>query len=811
MKLIVRKIVLLPFFLVLAACETNLGTDDLRVVNPDSIPLTFTWYSQIDVPIEIAGGEGGYSVRYIQNPEPGMAESDVEGALANNPLKLSVIKEEGTTKNTFRLQGLPVPFENTTPDEIDTEFWLEVSDGSSILYERYEFSIEPVGYDNVVTVFSAVEGEASLTNASGAAVTGKTVCEENTEVLPDPITTAYGRAYPILALLKLTGPVDVPVTLDYEISSVSNSDNAATPNIDFLPGTGELVFEAGVDACSVVVYIIDDLDVEGEESISVTLTNNSNVVADFNDVSILINIEDNEPDVESFEFSYVVAPGQQISVPVVINRPAFSDTLVPFSVNLAESSIDPQDFEITPSSRVLEFDEGQEENSFGITISGTLVSSSVDPKLVVEFPGDSEPSGTVEIIVNSFSKTDPLEPAAEPEFVSLSDLDGTLAAVANYDNGPQVTPRVYIFDGKGNQQTVGGSNYFELAAHTGDIVVKDSLVLPPSLDGQNLVLVTEVESNLGGTSWGKKDFMLVFLKLQNDGSIIEVSRSQHGSEEDDNVLAVYTGESGSFVVAGSSEGTTLDGEAVVPAQNGSDGFVYSFSETGSIEYRRFVGNDNNNSVSAVVTDDIGMKAVMSDNSGIEVRALDVDGAEDESLQKISLRIPSTFTVSNIEPLNSSFFALVVTAEFEIDQTPTPSLTQDVFLYSTSFGDQSTVVPSISVATAADDYGVDIARLERQEVMGLVGDTLGEFQEGSAIGVLGGRDAFFASVDYDSSMTLGKITQFGTPGSDYALYVEASNDEKFLVLWKEDHTSGDGSFRYRVTPFAPDGTNLEPLF
>ena len=264
-------------------------------------------------------------------------------------------------------------------------------------------------------------------------------------------------------------------------------------------------------------------------------------------------------------------------------------------------------------------------------------------------------------------------------------------------------------------------------------------------------------------------------------------------------------------MAGSSEGTTLDGEAVVPAQNGSDGFVYSFSETGSIEYRRFVGNDNNNSVSAVVTDDIGMKAVMSDNSGIEVRALDVDGAEDESLQKISLRIPSTFTVSNIEPLNSSFFALVVTAEFEIDQTPTPSLTQDVFLYSTSFGDQSTVVPSISVATAADDYGVDIARLERQEVMGLVGDTLGEFQEGSAIGVLGGRDAFFASVDYDSSMTLGKITQFGTPGSDYALYVEASNDEKFLVLWKEDHTSGDGSFRYRVTPFAPDGTNLEPLF
>ena len=71
--------------------------------------------------------------------------------------------------------------------------------------------------------------------------------------------------------------------------------------------------------------------------------------------------------------------------------------------------------------------------------------------------------------------------------------------------------------------------------------------------------------------------------------------------------------------------------------------------------------------------------------------------------------------------------------------------------------------------------------------------------------------FFASIDVKGTPVLSTVTQFGTPGDDFAIDVEAVNDEKFLVLWKENHTSGDGSFRYRITPFAPDGTNLAPLY
>ena len=812
LKLIVRKIVLLPLFLVLAACETNLGTDDLRVVNSISVPTDFTWYAQIDIPIEIAGGEGGYSVRYIQNPEPGMSEADIEDALGNNPVRLSVIKEEETTKNTFRLQGLPVPFENETPDDLDTEFWLEITDGSSTIIERYDFFVEPIDYDNVARSLAIREGEANLSNASGPAVARKNVCSENLDVLPEPVNTPFGRAFPALALVKFTAAVDVPITFDYEIIATESPGNTALPNVDFIPDSGQLVFEPGVDACSVVVYILDDFDVESSESISVVLTSVSNVVAELADITINFRIEDDEPELRPFDLSYVVAPGQSILFPVVLLRPAEDDVLVPFSVNSSESTIDEQDFAITPGSRVLAFNEGQDEGEVGVSISNSLVGSSVDPKLVIEFQGDNGTDGTVEVVVNSFSRTDPLVSAVEPDFVSINDLDGTVAAVASFDNGVQITPRVYIFDGNGDQQMIGGSSFYSLAAHTGNIVVRDVVVLPPSDDDKRFVLVTEVESNLGGTSWGNKDFMLVFLELKDDGSIIETSRSQHGSEEDDEVLSVYVDESGNFVIAGSSGGTTLDGEAVVPAQNDSDGFVYRFFEAGSIDYRRFVGNNNDNSVVATFTDDVGMKAVMTDSSsGIEVRALDVDGAEDLSLEKISLRIPATFDVTSIEPLRSSLLALTLSAEFEFNQTPTPSLTQDVLLYTGSFGDQSALTPITSIATSADDFSVDTARLEEQEVMAVVGDTFGEFQDGAAIGLLGDRDAFFASVDYSSTVTIGKVTQFGTPGNDFALYVEASNEQKFLVLWKEDHTSGDGSFRYRVTPFAPDGTNLEPLF
>ena len=812
LKLIVRKIVLLPLFLVLAACETNLGTDDLRVVNSISVPTDFTWYAQIDIPIEIAGGEGGYSVRYIQNPEPGMSEADIEDALGNNPIRLSVIKEEETTKNTFRLQGLPVPFESRLAAELESEFWLEVTDGSSILYERFEFSIKPVGYDNVNTALSTNEGSANLSVVNGPAVSQKKLCPEAREVLPEPITSPYGLAYPALALIKLTTAVDVPITFDYEVIATNTPSNTIIPNVDFLPDSGQLVFEPGITACVVPIYVLDDFEIETNESVSVVVSSNSTVAADFDEITITMRVVDNEPSMKPFDYSYVIAPGQSVVFNVELIKPAEANVLFPFSINNAESTIDEQDFAITPGSRVLAFNEGQDEGEVGVSVSTSLVGSSVDPKLVIEFQGDNGTDGTVEVVVNSFSRTDPLVSTVEPDFVSINDLDGKLAAVASFDNGVQITPRVYIFDGNGDQQMIGGSSFYSLAAHTGDIAVRDVVVLPPSDDGKRFVLVTEVESNLGGTSWGSKDFMLVFLELKDDGSITETSRSQHGSEEDDEVLSVYVDESGNFVIAGSSDGTTLDGEAVVPAQNDSDGFVYRFLEAGSIDYRRFVGNNNDNSVVATFTDDVGMKAVMTDSSsGIEVRALDVDGAEDLSLEKISLRIPATFDVTSIEPLRSSLLALTLSAEFEFNQTPTPSLTQDVLLYTGSFGDQSALTPITSIATSSDDFSADTARLEEKEVMAVVGDTFGEFQDGSAIGLLGDRDAFFASVDYSSTVTVGKVTQFGTPGNDFALYVEASNEQKFLVLWKEDHTSGDGSFRYRVTPFAPDGTNLEPLF
>ncbi len=40
---------------------------------------------------------------------------------------------------------------------------------------------------------------------------------------------------------------------------------------------------------------------------------------------------------------------------------------------------------------------------------------------------------------------------------------------------------------------------------------------------------------------------------------------------------------------------------------------------------------------------------------------------------------------------------------------------------------------------------------------------------------------------------------------------AVGDSKFLVLWQEDFTSGDGSLSYRISAFAFDGHKLSPDF
>lgn len=194
------------------------------------------------------------------------------------------------------------------------------------------------------------------------------------------------------------------------------------------------------------------------------------------------------------------------------------------------------------------------------------------------------------------------------------------------------------------------------------------------------------------------------------------------------------------------------------------------------------------------------------HDGLLVRVMDETGNDDLDIDDAEVSFKYGFDYAGMLNLGSGRSLITVSEHDGYGDRD-----RDISLYYLRIDNAASISEVASFSSLSGfDVAVSSDFLEDKEMAGVVGETLGEFDEGEAVGSVGERDVFFASVNVEGTPRMGKITQFGSPGNDYVIDVEAVNDEKFLVLWKEDYSSGDGSFRYRITPFAPDGTNLLPL-
>ncbi|KZY62978.1 hypothetical protein A3742_01100 [Oleiphilus sp. HI0071] len=792
----------------LVACETELPDNDVRILNESALPTEMTWYAPVDIPIEITGGQGGYAVRYIQNPESGMSEELIGEFEDVNRVELAVVHDSG---NTFRLQGVPVP-SALLDRNLDSAYWIEVTDGVSSIVVRVEFSISDVAIDELETFVSFAEGEANLRASSGPGVRGKTVCEEATEVEPDPISVAQGTAYPVQVVLKLSTAVSVPVVFDVSVLEASNVERVARSGVDFLPLQGQLSFAEGVTACSVTFYVIDDSEIEAIESLSVSFDGERNIVGDLGVSIVNVTINDDEPRVEPFDLEYIQSPGDTLAISFEIGAPAEKEIFVPVNVSLSETNLEDADYSLNPASRIVSIAEGESSGVFSISLGSPMVTAEPDPKLVIEVQGDSssDPRGVVSITVNSFNNTDPLDLDSGEHAVAATEGADSLYIATDYQNGANNAVRIRRLSSFGEAMLLNGAEFFELGVAGADFAVKGVEVISMSNGIDELALVIGTNINYAGSLWGGTDFVLVRFSIADDGTITELSRSQHGSESDDLVESVRFFDDQGLVITGSSSGSALDGEAVIAPSGQADGFVYLFDTGLGLDYRRFIGDDSDNVALGSGFTDTGVQVLTSDAQGIEVSSFDEDGFVDSDLPILEVRQFANYDFGGSDNYARDRLAFLVSSEYGSDLSVTPSLSKDIFFYDLTFNDSGSANSLFSIASSEDDVAIGLAKIEDKEVLGIAGDTLGEFQEGASISGVGGRDVFFASVGIQGTPSLGIVTQFGTPGEDYAIDIEAVNDEKFLVLWKENHTSGDGTFRYRIAPFAPDGTNLAPL-
>ncbi|KZZ56077.1 hypothetical protein A3762_11645 [Oleiphilus sp. HI0125] len=813
LKHLVQKLCVVISILVLAACETNLSTPDLRIVNEEALPTEMTWYSPIDIPIEIAGGEGGFNVRYIQNPEAGMSEELTEDAEGNNTISLSVVKQEGTQKNTFRLQGTPIPAVGDSPVALDSDYWLEVTDGSESFITRFPFTIGPVAIESFATSSSFDEGGANFSGVEGRNIRGKQVCTQLGSLPQNSIDKGFGLSYPNAVLLTLTEPVSIPLVFDYVISEDDSGNSPASPLSDFETSTGQVRFEPGDTACGFVLYLIDDLVIEPPETFKLDLLASQTIVSEFENRSVVVNIVDNEPRLKQESLSFIATPGDAKSFSIELSRPAENTLLVPFTVNEDNSTLSATDYSITPASQVVEIGEGEILGQVSVMIESTITSTEADPRFYIEFQGatvaDSEPQVEVEFIVNSFINTEAVYSSEPVDFVVIGADQNVYLGGGDRTNSSSV--RLYSLNKKGEARSVNFNDFYGISSLNGVLALKELVTLDTSNQTETLALVMEVEGRFDAVSdaWGGQDFVLMVLEVEEDGRVNLVHQSQHGSESDDLITNIDVTEQNELIVSGYTQGRSLDGSSIIPSQGQNEGFVYKFDANFDIDYARFIGDSFDNETIAVLADGSSVNSFFTSDSGIFSKTLDDDGFVDIDIETVELPQPSSFSVGGTLKYEEGFFGALVTSSFDNDQTATPSLSNDVFFYDFVIGESSEVRKLFSVATSQDDLGVDSVYFgkEDSERIGAIGETLGVFGDQSS---QGGRDVFFASINAQGRPELIKVNQFGTPGDDYAIDVIADSEDKFLVLWKEDHSSGDGTFRYRITPFSPDGENLLPI-
>lgn len=320
LKPLLKHFFVLCVVALLAACETDLGDEDLRIVNQSRLPKAFTYYVAIDFPIEIAGGNGGYSVRYIQNPEEGMSEEEIEDASSNNPLALKIVKDLDTQGNTFRLQGIPLPAENI--GELESTYWIEFTDGIHVKRRRVDFEINAPDIDTKLffgkRVTEAVSDIRSLTDALDRSIP---LCDSSSLSVPQVFDSPYGKAYPYMFLLGFKELLSVDVTLKYQLGKVASSGvKPARAYSDYLPVEGEVVVKAGELGCPINFYVIDDPVIEGDETVSVSITGIEGMLTPSNAVlSGVFTIIDNEPRLNQFGAEYTVNEHESVEIPISLS------------------------------------------------------------------------------------------------------------------------------------------------------------------------------------------------------------------------------------------------------------------------------------------------------------------------------------------------------------------------------------------------------------------------------------------------------------------------------------------------------------
>jgi len=830
--------------LLLSSCGHELSTGNK--VEPESLaiigsaPSKLYYDAELEFELGATGGDGVYRYRYIQNPE-NPDEDDTDFVF--NPVELTIENLDGA-KPLFKVKGI-----HRTEKGVDIEdiprgtysYQIELTDGKNVKLQSYEFDLDVSGVSVVSAELTPFEGRVDASAANSLLLSresGNTfICSSIDDNLFEKKTLPNGMTvYPYVFAIALEARILERVEFFYRFSSRYNEQlpekhksnlGLARPGVDYVDEERSVVFEAGQDLCVIYIDVLDDSIIEGSEQLSFEFYERKGGYVQ-NELGLTtIEIKDNEP-LPSYQTKKVIRnEGDKIIASLSLARPYLHPLSINVSIDDVNTTASSDDYLLTPENGVVVIPAGDLEASYTVSLLENQDDANLLTDDVISIVTDIDGQLSIdpyEITINEW-------PLAKDHEIVASSADGEKALALNINSLGVVSVLIEGLSSFDEEQSVviarkrdGTSLKLSDSATGALLLAKQGLRVKPVAIGSyisNATSLITIIANVDGkfsddVHRGLGDFVVAVYSRDSSGFYIQQSIKQYGSEGDDIATgATFDGKGGVYVF-GTSNGLEFDGVPSFEVNNGKkDGFVYKidFIENKAIwDSPRFIGTADDDSVLAL---DIGRNDVV-------LLAETINTDEDVFLRKISTAdngrdvegVAEAFISSTTKDHGSAirfdqndsiFFSLVDSSSILPSGNPTPSLSRDVNLL--SYDAEGRFQATKRVSTSDNDFSVDIEMLTNEDNLVIGGYTQGEF-EGNVKKGSSGNDAFISILPSgNSDSSVNTLFQFGTEGDDKLIDIENVSENKFLVLWSEDHTNGGGITRYRVSAFSSEGVML----
>lgn len=843
-----RILAVFALMLCLGGCETHLNSEPLEIIGTP--PKEMYYDSEFKYQFGVKGGNGLYSYRYIANPDndsvgsgetPG-AGGELEGVESKfNPVELTIERLE-QNKPGFWLRGTPsLGLGNEGSDLGDQEFKyeLEVTDGTATVRREYQFTLKK--NELALSSQNSIAREQQANNLRARSLVTarekgvKTECKQGAERSFEPSVVNGQVVYPLVIGVTLKAIPSRRVEIGYHfVSGYSEGGGeladvnfgVARPGVDYLEETRTLVFEPGEKNCLIYLNVLDDHLIERNELLAVHFSSESGTSVSTSGIIGDITIRDNEPSVTYESIKTTANEGDTVIREFSLSAPYDQPVDILVRVDTDKTTANSDDFSLQPVTGRVTIPAGVTKGSYAVTLLHNDDAGEVEDDVVA-----------IKTSIDKIKDHDPIE-------IAINKWRIANEVVAKQNEGVEVVDFVYgagKFFVLSKISTFSGEDALNITsfdaisgAVTGSAVrvAQEGLNISPVAmayaEGGGIFVVANVDGRFSGFShYGADDFIVLAFGEDEQGEYRLSSSTQLGSAGDDVVTGLRAVEDGVFAFGSTTGVTSEDGLGDEWSGGSTDGFVYKLGGSELTKtWARLVGTPDDDVVVDVdsgreelivlantqsTDSDVFMKALSLSDGATKMFVTEEDSGGDLSRTHLNLSSPFNDMGAKVSFTNAGVnFTAIVSSEADLpspDPTPTRSMDGAVVFFNAESGNSSS---HIKLSTALGDRVVALERLNEEDAMAVGGMTVGEF-DGQIRKGTGNNDAFVAYIDGAQSgqSKLSKITQFGTLSDDEVIKIQRINDYKFMVLWSESTTSGDGSKVYRLSPFSIDGTKLTP--